>query len=682
MKTRSLWRPIGVGILLGVIGPIRPVGVGNDALALGGAVHAEPTLEILGRSEPARQPPVELVLRVLSSAEGLLRLGRPDAAAELARRLPTTGPHGDAVLRVRAWALMRSDGLAELADLLADHEPLVGELLFLRGAGRLHGEEPKAGRRDLQQLWWDEPEGAWGLAALRELAEVPGLYGAKERRLIKHHLQRATSSVVGPARGGGSGQSLLDALIRDTPSRTRLGAELQQATGIRLTRAEDFTAAVATLIEAKRSTNDSELRRAIELRLGEAERRRGRLSSAARCFDAVASSGDDALALEALASAGQMFIEYRRYDEARRRFESQLVTNPVGPTRRQALKGLGWVAYRTGDFIAARRFFEALRDEDPFGELAPGAVYWAARALEEMGGDRERVQAELVGLARRFPVSYYAYRATERLGRPPWPSADGVLPPEELTPPAEHVAELVKLGMARRVRKELRQILEATDTNMGPRSLTEMAEAAVDVGQPGVASRFLYRRNRRFPDGTAATIAPLARQFPATYVDLVSGEAKRQGVNRDLVVALVRQESGFRADVSSPVGALGLMQLMPATARDLMREHNRRAHPTAAQILVPETNARLGVRYLGRMLRAFGNRAELALAAYNAGPGAVTRWRQGRGDLPAEIFVEEIPYRETNLYVRKVLAWRQALRLIELSKLDPGHLDLLAAKAR
>ena len=101
------------------------------------------------------------------------------------------------------------------------------------------------------------------------------------------------------------------------------------------------------------------------------------------------------------------------------------------------------------------------------------------------------------------------------------------------------------------------------------------------------------------------------------------------------------------------------MQLMPKTAASLIRERKPKANPTVPEIMQPRLNAKLGTRYLGRMMRAFGGHLEYALAAYNAGPGAVTRWRQRRGYLPAEIFVEEIPYRETRLYVRKILAWKR-----------------------
>jgi soluble lytic murein transglycosylase len=163
---------------------------------------------------------------------------------------------------------------------------------------------------------------------------------------------------------------------------------------------------------------------------------------------------------------------------------------------------------------------------------------------------------------------------------------------------------------------------------------------------------------------------------------MLARQAREERIDPFLAPALVLQESGFRARAVSPVGALGLMQLMPSTARLLLREESRRAAATTEVILDPATNVRLGVRYLARMLRAFDRRVEYALAAYNAGPGTVTRWRQARGDLPVDIFVEEIPYRETQQYTRRVLAARQMLWLVRNHRRDAAGTELAHAEPK
>ncbi|HDN27343.1 MAG TPA: lytic murein transglycosylase, partial [Thioploca sp.] len=115
-----------------------------------------------------------------------------------------------------------------------------------------------------------------------------------------------------------------------------------------------------------------------------------------------------------------------------------------------------------------------------------------------------------------------------------------------------------------------------------------------------------------------------------------------------------RQESAFRAEARSHAGALGLMQLMPATGRAVARKlglklKNRRA------ILDINTNIRLGTAYLRQMLDRFDGNHMLATAAYNAGPNRAKRWAQKNNCLPADIWVELIPFNETRKYVRRVL---------------------------
>lgn len=122
---------------------------------------------------------------------------------------------------------------------------------------------------------------------------------------------------------------------------------------------------------------------------------------------------------------------------------------------------------------------------------------------------------------------------------------------------------------------------------------------------------------------------------PANLVPMIEAAAERAGVDPALVAAIARAESGFRADAGSAAGARGLMQLMPSTAAGL----------GVTDINDSEQNLNAGARYLRQMLDQFGGDTETALAAYNAGPGAVTRY----GGVP--------PYSETQAYVPKVMEY-------------------------
>ena len=129
--------------------------------------------------------------------------------------------------------------------------------------------------------------------------------------------------------------------------------------------------------------------------------------------------------------------------------------------------------------------------------------------------------------------------------------------------------------------------------------------------------------------------------------------AKSSSIPPDLLQALMREESALDPCALSSTGALGLTQVMPATARALARKLKIKGYQTAS-LYDPETNIRIGGTYLGELYARFQHPA-LALASYNAGPGAVSGWMKARGTLPLDAWVEEIPLDETRGYVKRCL---------------------------
>jgi len=151
----------------------------------------------------------------------------------------------------------------------------------------------------------------------------------------------------------------------------------------------------------------------------------------------------------------------------------------------------------------------------------------------------------------------------------------------------------------------------------------------------------------------------LAIRFPLAYREAIGAQAAQSGVlDSTFVYAIARQESAFISNARSSAGALGLMQLMPATAREVANTAGLRLNGNG-DILEPATNIALGSRYLGKMLQDFGGNRILAAAAYNAGPNRVRRWvaEQSGAPLPVDIWVETIPFAETRGYVQNVLAY-------------------------
>ena len=145
-------------------------------------------------------------------------------------------------------------------------------------------------------------------------------------------------------------------------------------------------------------------------------------------------------------------------------------------------------------------------------------------------------------------------------------------------------------------------------------------------------------------------------RFPMAYRPTLVREAKVRGLHSSWVFAITRQESAFMVDARSGVGASGLMQLMPATAKETARRYGI---PLASpqQVLNPDKNIQLGAAYLSQVHGQFNGNRILASAAYNAGPGRVRQWLKGADHLAYDVWVESIPFDETRQYVQNVLAY-------------------------
>ncbi len=145
-------------------------------------------------------------------------------------------------------------------------------------------------------------------------------------------------------------------------------------------------------------------------------------------------------------------------------------------------------------------------------------------------------------------------------------------------------------------------------------------------------------------------------RFPDPFRSLFDTAAERNGITKTWATAIARQESAFWIQARSHAGARGLMQLMPATARDTAKKHKLPLNGLGS-LYDPETNIDLGSAYLGEMYRRFDSNRVFATAAYNAGPHRVNRWLKDRGDLPLDIWIETIPFDETRNYVQNVLSF-------------------------
>ena len=207
----------------------------------------------------------------------------------------------------------------------------------------------------------------------------------------------------------------------------------------------------------------------------------------------------------------------------------------------------------------------------------------------------------------------------------------------------------------------------------------EKLQAAILANRWGWHSRAISTAAslKQYDDLSLRYPLPWQQQF-----ELYSSAAK---ISPTWAYGIARSESLFMRDVRSSAGAIGLMQLMPATGRQVAKEI-RLPYSGLTTLTDPESNIRLGTSYLGQMAERFGGNRVLATAAYNAGPHRVDRWLPEHGSEDARVWIENIPFNETRKYVKRVLAaqaifhWRMTGKLQRLS--DELPLVMAASEAQ
>jgi soluble lytic murein transglycosylase len=281
----------------------------------------------------------------------------------------------------------------------------------------------------------------------------------------------------------------------------------------------------------------------------------------------------------------------------------------------------------------------------------PTWVYWRARALlarSRPGGAGDALRDEALAQLRSVasPLHFYGQLALEALGQrpPPLPQADPASPAERdaalASPGLQRALRLIELGLRSEGVREW-------NFSMIGRSDRELLAAAQMACERQIIDRCISAAER------ARTEIDPSLRYTLAFRDDISQAAVASGLEPSLVLGLIRQESRFVAYARSHVGASGLMQVMPPTARWTAQ---RIGLTLPAQWRDDRaTNLRLGTAYLRMVLDDFAGSAPMALAGYNAGPNRPRRWREGSTLEPA-IWIETIPIHETRDYVKKVLS--------------------------
>ncbi|MCZ2407342.1 MAG: lytic transglycosylase domain-containing protein [Burkholderiales bacterium] len=314
---------------------------------------------------------------------------------------------------------------------------------------------------------------------------------------------------------------------------------------------------------------------------------------------------------------------------------------------------LAWkarAALRAGQWKEVRKAIDAMGEE---ARQDSTWVYWKARALlagRPAEADRAQAQRLLEGIA--GTRGFYEQLALEELGQrvslppPPAPLTEEEKARARAHPGLNRGLYAILIGLrAEGVREWNYSTNLHQNGGMGERDLLAAADFAC---QQQVWDRCINTSER------TRTSIDMAQRFPMPFHDAVIARARAIGLDPAYVYGLIRQESRFIMDARSHVGASGLMQVMPATARWTAKKIGLAGFSTD-QLNERDTNIAIGTAYLKLALDDFGGSMPMAAAAYNAGPGRPRNWRNGPV-LDAAIWAENIPFAETRDYVKKVLA--------------------------
>jgi soluble lytic murein transglycosylase len=334
-----------------------------------------------------------------------------------------------------------------------------------------------------------------------------------------------------------------------------------------------------------------------------------------------------------------------------------------------AIWQLGWLAWFRGARAEAAGLWARLTAARSGRHYREAALYWTGRAWQE-SGDAEAAGRQFAQLVSESPRSYYGVLAARR-GARPVTAQDGAPGPALPVDPLQPLQ-----GERRFVRAQALRMVGLDD--FADEEMDGLTRRA--AGDPArlYAISAAYARDARYHlalrilrlhflalarRGTAS----LPRAFWEIYYPFgwraeLTEAAGRAALDPDLVAAVAREESSFYPRARSRVGARGLMQLMPETARPMARAR-RLTFDDGAVLDDPGVNLSMGSAFLAGLLREFGD-ARLAAAAYNAGPARVKEWWAQRRSDDLEVWVEQIPFNETRSFVKRVmLSWDEYRRL-------------------
>jgi len=628
--------------------PQRTFILGASLLRMGNPEAGLPLL-----TEAESKLPLVADYAALYQAEALLKLKKYPEAAGKAASLPKGYPTS---LLIRRAEKLYADIQFEAGDYTAALKAYQGfvekypsgsdsvEALFQSARCREETGDRSGSAVIYRNIWLNNPTAAQSQLSRERLKELEKT-GIKSAAYTPEELLRRASALAAQNQYSSALQALRSIPAEGlTPA---VAARIELRSGMAHYRMKNWKEAEKSLTKAAGSTLPG-IRSEARFWLAKTLERQDRDEKALDLYMELAGDGKkQEFADDALMEAAGLRRNQGNYAEAARLFTMIATSCPESKFISRAVWESGWCHYLAREYAAAVEVFKSLLKEETQREKA---LYWLSRSLENTSGAEADSYYRV--LLDEYPAGFYATWYREQKGvkdvREPLGQRN-VVAELPLAAGFDKPRLLALLGMVSESRVEM----AAARKKAGDKKSTIPGLARTYLEMKDYSSAISLFLQNRPVKWDAASLPLWAAGYPLVYSDPVAQYTAANALSEGLIYGLMRAESGFSPAIKSPVGAIGLMQLMPATAKATARE-NGTFDPQ--RLVVPDYNIKLGTKHFRDLMKDYDGDVVYSIAAYNAGASAVNRWRKGFKGLKKDEFVESIPYQETRDYVKKVQA--------------------------
>ena len=400
---------------------------------------------------------------------------------------------------------------------------------------------------------------------------------------------------------------------------------------------------------------------------------------------------DQTWAEEALNNLATHYIVQDDDAQADAVFREMYQKFPMGHYAERAGWKIGWWAYKNGKYAETIRVFESAAAHFPRSDYRPSWLYWSARSHDALK-EPELAEARYRLVATDYLNSYYGRLAITHLDpKERGVAADAPADPDAAPAPAAPVAaplppnEPVVRGLLRlELYDQAIDELHFAQKVWGDSSAIQATFAWI-YHERGDLRAGINAMKRAYPQYMAAGGEKLPAEllkvlFPVNYWPLIRRYSIDHQLDPYMIAALIAQESTFTADVRSAANAYGLMQLLPSTGRHYARTELKSKRFSMSMLTTAEPNLKMGTAFFADLVKQFGG-AHFALASYNAGENRVARWISERPGIARDEFIDDIPFPETQNYVKKILGTAEDYRHL-YGAADSAHADDDAVDAK